>query len=39
MEQFLAELRAGYGTYDELADSLGVTASVETLRNTVLVAA
>jgi protein-tyrosine phosphatase len=39
MEQFLAELRARYGTYAELARSLGVTASVETLRATVLVEA
>jgi protein-tyrosine phosphatase len=37
MEQFLAELRAAYGTYDELAASLGVTSSVETLRSSVLV--
>jgi protein-tyrosine phosphatase len=39
MEQFLAELRARYGTYADLAESLGVTASVETLRATVLVEA
>jgi len=39
MEQFLAELRAQFGTYAELADHLGVTASVETLRTTVLVEA
>jgi protein-tyrosine phosphatase len=37
MEQFLADVRAGYGTYDELAASLGVTSSVEILRATVLV--
>ena len=39
MEQFLAELRAQFGTYAELAGFLGVTASVETLRATVLVEA
>ena len=39
MEQFLGELRAQYGTYAELADFLGVTAAVETLRATLLVAA
>ncbi len=37
MEQFLAELRAAYGTYDELAASLGVTSSVGILRSSVLV--
>jgi protein-tyrosine phosphatase len=37
MEQFLAELRLEYGSYAELAEFLGVTASVEALRSTVLV--
>ena len=37
MEQFLAELRARYGTYDDLAASLDVTEAVATLRTTVLV--
>ena len=37
MEQFLADLRLQYGTYDALAGSLGVTDAVTTLRSTVLV--
>ncbi len=37
MEQFLADMRARYGTYDELAAALEVTASVEVLRASVLV--
>ena len=37
MEQFLADLRSRYGTYDELAASLDVTEAVATLRSTVLV--
>jgi protein-tyrosine phosphatase len=39
MEEFLASLRAEYGTYDALADSLAVTGAVDTLRHTVLVEA
>lgn len=39
MEEFLASLRHRYGTYDDLADSLGVTDAVATLRTTVLVPA
>jgi protein-tyrosine phosphatase len=37
MEQFLAELRATYGTYDDLAATLGVTESMAVLRTRVLV--
>jgi protein-tyrosine phosphatase len=37
MEEFLASLRAEYGTYPALAESLGVTDAVATLRRTVLV--
>jgi len=37
MEQFLADLRLQYGTYDALAGSLGVTDAVTTLRSSVLV--
>jgi len=37
MEQFLAALRLEYGSYDELAVSLGVVEAVERLRATVLV--
>ena len=38
MEQFLAELRAEYGTYDELAAALGVRrGGRDRLRTTVLV--
>ena len=37
MEEFLASLRAEHGTYDALADSLGVTEAVTTLRRTVLI--
>jgi len=37
MEQFLADLRARYGTYGALAESLEVTGAVATLRSTVLV--
>ena len=37
MEEFLASLRAEYGTYDDLADFLGVADAVVTLRRTVLV--
>jgi len=36
MEEFLASLRARYGSYDALAGSLGVTGSVEQLRDHVL---
>jgi protein-tyrosine phosphatase len=39
MEEFLASLRAEYGSYDALAESLGVTDSVATLRRSVLVEA
>jgi protein-tyrosine phosphatase len=39
MEQFLTELRDRYGTYDELAASLGVSDAVVTLRATALVEA
>ena len=38
MEEFLASLRAEYGSYDGLAESLGVTDAVARLRRTVLVA-
>jgi protein-tyrosine phosphatase len=38
MEEFLASLRTEYGSYDALADALGVADSVATLRRTVLVA-
>jgi len=37
MEEFLASLRAEYGTYPALAESLGVTDAVAILRRTVLV--
>ena len=37
MEQFLALVRAGYGSYRGLADSLGVAGAVERLRQAVLV--
>lgn len=37
MEQFLAELKVQYGTYELLAESLGVTEAVAMLRTTVLV--
>jgi protein-tyrosine phosphatase len=39
MEEFLSSLRHQYGTYDDLAASLGVTDAVATLRRTVLVPA
>jgi protein-tyrosine phosphatase len=39
MEEFLATLRADYGSYDDLARSLGVADAVATLRRTVLVPA
>ena len=39
MEEFLASMRSGYGSYDELAAALGVADAVEYLRRTVLVAA
>jgi protein-tyrosine phosphatase len=39
MEEFLASLRADYGSYDGLADALGVTDAVAGLRRTVLVEA
>jgi protein-tyrosine phosphatase len=39
MEEFLASLRAEYGSYPALADTLGVADSVATLRRTVLVEA
>ncbi len=39
MEQFLASLRAEYGSYDALARTLGVTDAVATLRRTALVQA
>jgi protein-tyrosine phosphatase len=39
MEEFLASLRAEYGTYPALADHLGVTGAVDRLRETVLVEA
>ena len=39
MEEFLGSLRDRYGTYDDLAASLGVTDAVATLRRTVLVPA
>jgi protein-tyrosine phosphatase len=37
MEQFLAALHLEYGSYDELADSLGLVEAVGRLRRTVLV--
>jgi protein-tyrosine phosphatase len=37
MEQFLASLRDAYGSYDALADALGVADAVLALRTTVLV--
>ena len=37
MEQFLAELRSRYGTYGELAASLGVVDAMDRLAGTVLV--
>jgi len=37
MEQFLAELKVQYGTYELLAQSLGVTDAMAVLRTTVLV--
>ena len=37
MEQFLAELQATYGTYDDLAASLGVAEAMAVLRSRVLV--
>jgi hypothetical protein len=37
MEEFLARLRDEYGSYDTLAQLLGVAASVDALRRTVLV--
>ena len=37
MEQFLAELRSRYGTYGDLAASLGVVDAITTLAGTVLV--
>jgi protein-tyrosine phosphatase len=37
MEQFLAALRLEYGSYDQLAESLGVVGAVDHLRRTVLV--
>jgi protein-tyrosine phosphatase len=37
MEEFLAALGSGYGGYDALADSLGVTDAVARLRRAVLV--
>jgi hypothetical protein len=37
MEEFLASMRAEYGTYAALAEFLGVTDAVVTLRGTLLV--
>ena len=37
MEQFLAGLRSRYGSYDDLAAALGVTPSVDVLRDALLV--
>jgi protein-tyrosine phosphatase len=37
MEQFLADLQTRYGTYDDLAATLGVTEAVAVLRTRVLV--
>jgi len=37
MEQFLAELTLQFGTYDRLAESLGVTEAMAVLRTSVLV--
>jgi protein-tyrosine phosphatase len=37
MEQFLASIRLEYGSYDELAESLGVVEAMDRLRATVLV--
>jgi hypothetical protein len=37
MEEFLAGLRSEYGSYDGLAEALGVVEAVESLRRTVLV--
>jgi protein-tyrosine phosphatase len=37
MEEFLASMRAQYGTYPALAEFLGVTDAVATLRGTLLV--
>jgi hypothetical protein len=39
MEEFLASLRARYGSYEGLAESLGVTDPVARLRQAVLVEA
>jgi protein-tyrosine phosphatase len=39
MEEFLASVRAQYGTYTALAEFLGVTDAVATLRGTLLVGA
>jgi protein-tyrosine phosphatase len=39
MEEFLASMRAEYGTYPALAEHLGVTDAVATLRGTLLVGA
>ncbi len=39
MEEFLASMRAEYGTYPALAEHLGVTDAVVTLRGTLLVGA
>ena len=39
MEQFLAELRLTYGSYDDLAVELGVVEAVQRLRTNVLVPA
>ena len=36
MEEFLADLRSEYGTYDALAETLGVTEAMVTIRRTVL---
>jgi len=37
MEQFLAGLRSRYGTYGDLAASLGVVDAIDRLAGTVLV--
>ncbi len=37
MEEFLTSMRSEYGSYDELATSLGVTGAMDRLRGTLLV--
>lgn len=37
MEEFLASILSEHGTYDRLAEALGVTAAIDRLRSTVLV--